>query len=539
MSQGADSEARDPAAPRRGALAAWRLEAQSLLLLAAVYTFGPVFRNETDRLAAARQVVDPAWLPQDWFLGQSPGYRGWFQMTIGQVTHLPFGPAAFAGRLVTFAAFAVAFAALARALRMRPVTAWIALAAFLAVQSLGAGEWMVGAFETKPLAYACLLGAVASLANLRLLTGALLAGLALSFHVIIGAFGTAALGLVALGLLARGELQVRRLPAALGVWALGAGFGLVAVGDFVLGGGGSAADSARAAEIYVHFRNPHHLDPLSFAHPIRVAAEVLLAAGVCAWAALRSPLRARRVLGGFGLATVIPYLIGLALALAGATAWLRFYWFRVPDTVLPLSFTLLVALVLQDQLAARVDEQRLRQVGRAISALLAVGLAATFIVAGGARAAQERPAFEADVAERDPALADALAWVREHAPQDAVFVLDPAFDAFYVVAERGVLACWKHMPATTPTILEWYERITANGGGIEPAVGGKAALAQLRQGFRAITADQVADLGTRFGVTHGLFEVAHDPFAGSPGVEPLFRNEGYVVHALGGASPTR
>ena len=73
------------------------------------------------------------------------------------------------------------------------LSAWM----FLGLQAVGnlSGEWLIGGFESKVVAYAFVFWAVAAMLDRRIIAAAVCSGIAISFHPIVGMWHVTAMGI--------------------------------------------------------------------------------------------------------------------------------------------------------------------------------------------------------------------------------------------------------------------------------------------------------------------------------------------------------
>ncbi|MEM6691770.1 MAG: hypothetical protein AAF664_20245, partial [Planctomycetota bacterium] len=225
-----------------------------------------------------------------------------------------------------------------------------------------AGEWVIGGIEAKVPAYGLLLWGLADVVNLRFGKAWVAFGVAAAFHVLTGGWAVVA-GAITWGL-AWLLCRRRKLPGpSLGVRGLILGgllslFGLVPA--IWLSAAADPEIAEQAAKIYTFDRISHHLHPQAFHDWWYIRFGLLLVS----WAALmfiprlanRRGNRAfpvpARTLSVFIAATLVIGCIGLFFGWVPlfsprtVASLLRFYWFRLPDAMLPLGVAILVASVL-------------------------------------------------------------------------------------------------------------------------------------------------------------------------------------------------
>ena len=477
--------------------------------------------NEVDVLPDALQQVDPDWLPGDWFLNREILYRVPFGAVAGRLAAtLGLAGAAIVLRLLLDLVMAAAMDLFLRALGLRFALRLLVVALFVHHQSLIAREWMVGGAETKPLAYAAVLASLAFLVRRRWSAGFACAGFALAAHVLVGGYALACAG--AAWLAEPGRLR-REMPRILRrIWLvplLGAP-GIVAVLEQLGGSDGGATREAYA--IYVEHRVPHHLLPSAWepGWPWSLLGATLF----LLLTRFGAPTRRVRRLADVGLAAAGLFLVGLAIARFADVAWLRFYWFRLPDVLLPWLVLALGAAWVER--ALRGHRPRLGAARRPVGAALTV--AAGIVVLFAAVDMARRPPPPEPIAAFD--------WIREQTPRDAVFLADPMLQSFYVDAERAVFATWKHAPHAAPDVLAWYDRLLELTGGVPPAAPGSWRDGELQARFYRLPPAAIRDLAARHGLTHYVGLTRHAaPLARErppDGFETLYRDELFVIYRL-------
>lgn len=467
--------------------------------------FGELRGNEHDVLPVAKQFADPTWLPRDWYLNLPPGYRLLFSVVVGAaLKHGSFPAVVFIGRTLIFLAFACACVALCRAYRVSLLMCipWVYL--YLPMQSLAAGEWILKSLETKPFAYVAALLALAAFAQRRYRAMAAWLGAAISFHVLVGAY--ACVCTLACLLLADHRHTLQR-PWRWCWPGIVTGFpGLVVLVDYALQQHGGP-DAEQGALIYVTFRVPHHVVPTMWPSHLWP-----LWLGLCLWAAISQRKRDPRYreVSQYMLASAALFGIGLGLWGLGQLVWLRFYWFRFGDTMLPLLAWFLLAMRISDTLPS-TTLPRVRAIWAIQGLLVGTTLSLYFLreplllFGEDARRAFHLPG-------RPPAAMNE--WIRTHTPRDAVFLIDPTLDDFYVGAERATFVTFKHAPQAESQLVEWHARLmqaTANSAVAQSS--GLACLPVLKRGYGRLGRDDVLRISSAHGLRYMLTENGTLPFA--------------------------
>jgi len=548
-----------------GAVGVWLFLALRLL---PIDVMGERMWNEADVLPLARQSAEPSWIPNDWYLTQNAEYRFAFQRIAGPlVRDLGFIPAALVGRAACYALAAAGLAVIAGAIGLRPwmlVLAVVALITFQGKQSTTGGEWFVGGFEAKAVAWGLALLAIGLALYHRHAMAALLAGLAATFHILVGGWVSVVLWgwLLTVGrggrpLTDRAYLaSLARCAACTALGALGAAVPLWSH----LASPPHDTPGPSASYVYVYLRLPHHLSPASW-QPIAwmqlATFAMLLLAGV--WVLRRLPAghvtrdaetsapppppitvpanHAEVQFAALAALALVPFLAGLVISLWDHDGTLlRYYPFRVGGVLLPLAAYLLAALAVQR--GATV----LPRWGRhAFAAIIVAGLIGGFVMASEAFRKNLATIAEASApgggrgtdGEEWAAACDA---VRALTPRGAVVVTPPAGGAdFTWRAGRARVANFKLMPQNPRAILEWYARMRdlANGTDLAqlPNQFAKYDAEDFRdavtQGYKSLSLADATRLMEKYGARHLLTTSDHEL-----GLPVLYRNARYTLYAL-------
>lgn len=452
------SSTNSPTAPVRAGPRWWTALVE-LALVAAVFAAHGAWPvpdvNETHYLTKARRFWEPDWLPGDFFLNTSDAHVV-FYATAGWVARVvPLPTAAWVGRGVTWLLLAWAWWGLTRAVTTRwgCAVAGAALFVSLVERCHMAGEWVVGGFEAKGLAYALVLLALRQIALGQWVRCWLTLGAASALHVLVGGWSTLA-SLVALWREPAARPSARALLGSLALGLLLALPGLLPTLPLLVG---DECDGQRANAIYVVERLPHHLLPATFPPALLVRHAALVVVWFVLARSIRGDLPLTRVMRVVGAAvgiTICGAVISLLMPLAPALvqSLLRLYFFRLGDVLVPLGVAL--AVVRLGSLGA---------LGRPAKALLVVGAVAivAFHVVQTAAERRAAPAGRADTVKRVADVAawhDVCEWIRHNTPPDSVFLAPRSAQTFRWHAERAELVNWKDIPQADCDILAWWEQ---------------------------------------------------------------------------------
>lgn len=434
------------------------------------------FVNEIDVLPLAKQYVHPTWIPGDWYLNQPSGYRLLFLTLFGRLAdNWGFLATSVIGRLLCYALVAVGLVRLGRILGLSLPLLLLALGLFLyagSSQSAAASEWLVGSLEPKAVAYGFLLLAVGLMLEGRYRWMALMLGLATSFHVLVG--GWAFLAVVGwLSLRRKTDFtDIRYLGSILLIYIAASAFAIGAILEQLFTP--TPKGAVQPSYVYVFWRLPHHLNPLSWSSDWWVQPLVYLLILVFSVALLWRHRHSEPFskyfpacigLAEFTLIALVPFILGLIVApFDSQGSLLQYYPFRLGDILLPLSTCLLFACVLEQTFTGRTRR------GLVLACLLLLSwMCSTQIVQFHEQlvALPRFPSQEQGV--ENPEWKQLCGWVRTHTPKNAVVVSSPGeFESFTWLAQRPTIAKFKLLPQTKAGIVAWYERLTDLSGNLYP-----------------------------------------------------------------------
>jgi hypothetical protein len=443
--------------------------------------------NEAHYLAKARHYWDPQFGEGDFFLGSADVHLVFYWLAGWLTTIVPLGTAAWIGRLGTWAALAWSWVRLCGAMRMTGGRAVLAAALWWAgVEAFDlAGEWVIGGFESKPLAWVLVLLALEAIVAGRWTRVPLFVGAATAVHVLIGGWSALFSGVVLAA--ERHRPSLGRMAPSLGVGVAFASVGIVPA--ILLNLATPAGMVDRANQIYVFERLPHHLAPTLLAggeqmlrytrHGVLVALFGLLCMLVPADQAqrrLRLWIWSAFAAAAFGLA--ISALAPAAPSFAARA--LRFYWFRVNDVALPLG----VACAAMSALA--VMQINNPTSARYLMRSLTFAAALSFAVHLSNRVRDPRPAADRELDSYE-AWVEMCSWVAANVPAGGRVITPPQSQTFTWRTGLAQVVTGKDVPQDASAIVEWRERMRRVEGAYAERGG-----------------DEFLSVGTRYGAQYAV-----------------------------------
>jgi hypothetical protein len=477
--------------------------------------------NEPYYLGKAIHFWNPDWIRGDFFLDCRDTHQV-FYFTFGWLSRwLSPWLLAWCGRILTWALLAWAWRRLSFA--VIPGRWWAVLTATLLVGLSDwcqmAGEWVVGGVEAKGFAYVLVFLGLEALAGDRWNRAWILLGAAAAFHVLVGGWSVVAAGLT--WIVSRG-----RRPPLRSLWP-GLLLGLLLslpglLPSVALTCGVDRATVDLSNQIYVYERLPHHLDwmQISPLFKLRFASLVCLMV-MLAWLRPASKAAGRLLLFGTGALAIS--CVGAAISLlspagsACAAGWLRFYWFRLADVIVPLTCALLAALCIAHALQSR------RRWGRAFFSL---AVAAATLHAGGY--AIQRPTATPPRADRLPnygAWWRACHWVAQsgNVPRHARFLTPRLAETFKWYAGRAEVVNMKEVPQDARAIVQWWRRLLEIHG-----TGSNDPASRWHQSLADLGAARLKELGAKYQADYVL--TLADPRLP---LQAVYENETYIIYRLG------
>ena len=495
--------------------------------------------NELNYLAVARQYVNPAWIPKDWYLNQPIGHQALFSIIFGRLAEAwGFLATSIIGRFLGYSLIASALVCLGRRLGLVLPLILLAVSMFLVRQHAIAGEWMIGGIEEKVFAYGLILWAIERMFNKSYRSMAFLLGLATSFHVLVGGYAA----LTVLGwIILRWK---RRLPdtrdiiLSISFYLAGSLFAIEPILRQVASQP-VPTSSLQPSYIYVFLRNPHHLNPfrwlswswLYWLYLCLLVTTLLISFGVL-WRSrpaegLSEAHKSRSGLFEFTLISLIPFVLGLAIAPFDRQGHLlKFYLFRFGDVMLPLNTYLLTACAVQHLLIEKpylTDRAKKRLLLTCILILSVIYLNQAYSFAKDLSALRQFPGQHQGV---DPDQKELFDWVKRNTPKNSTIVSSPTLPHFSWMSERATVAQFKMVPIDSAAIIEWYQRLQDLSGNNSPwRDAGFTAVARLARDYLRLTTVQVESLMAKYEADYFLTTVEQNlelPIA--------YRNESYVLY---------
>jgi hypothetical protein len=456
----------------------WRLAAVEtlfiLLLFFLIAGSPPPGVGESHYLPKAKHYWNPGWCRGDLFLESADAHLT-FYWCFGWVTQFcSLATTAWIGRGVSWLLLAWSWQRLSVALVPRPLFAILSAGLMLLFTRWFhlAGEWVIGGIEAKSFSYVFFFLALECLVRRRWTPAWMLMGAAAAFHVLIGGWGCVLLGGVWLIERKTPETPtlLKMLTAVIGGFILTLPGLLPAV---LLNRGVDSVAARDAATAYVFERLGHHLVFHRFDHLYMLRHLALL----IAWAAMAWQQRNDVRLRALHLFVLGAVLMGLCGAIIDqsllyhrelAAKLLRYYWFRLSDTMLAVG----CALALIQEIARRQQSRPQLFAGLIFVAVIAVGADVTYTLKTrnelrlpGAflQPKPTQPPASKEIKAEIPLnemfthWQDVCAWIERETPLDSRFLTPRRQQTFKWYAQRSEVVNWKDVPQDAAGLLRWKE----------------------------------------------------------------------------------
>ncbi|MEM7315330.1 MAG: hypothetical protein AAF497_19490, partial [Planctomycetota bacterium] len=310
--------------------------------------------NESHYLTRMKHFWNPTWCAGDLFLDSGESHPV-FQSTFGwpsQFLSLP--QLAWTCRIAGWTLLAIGWYRFSRRVLRKPGWALLSIALTIVLWDRVhmAGEWVVGGFEAKVPAYALVFVGLGEYMRNYWGRTLILFGAATAFHPLVGGWSLVALGFAWLVDRERPSLKSIAVPLAM-AFAISL-LGVIPALRLDAGIGAEAIAQARRA--YVIRRLGHHLLFWRLAPIFQLRHIALIGAWLWLWrttAPDATQNRLQRYVLGFVLIAAIGVVIE-SITHANwiyKSAWMRYYWYRMTDSMVPVGFCMLACRSLHHKLS--------------------------------------------------------------------------------------------------------------------------------------------------------------------------------------------
>lgn len=498
--------------------------------------------NEPHYFCKAKHFWDLQWCANDFFLASSnPHFI--FYCCFGPITeYLSLTGTALIARIVSLTLLAWGWIQITAPLLRSTGQKCLAMSLFLLLQALVnfSGEWLVGGAEAKVISYGFALGAIGAWQQNKTNQTALLTGIAVTFHSLVGCWLTIAF---LMEYTWRHRKRFAQSPTqivtdgiqswrAVALWILCSLPGLLPSLQLLFSQADAKTNFA-GNYLQVYFRLKHHLDPMEFEWWRYVSYAVMFVVVVLCFGRLKKESenvsqKARILLGILGVSLLIAG-VGVLLAVRFShpsemygLKWridlLKFYPFRFFDLLTPLIGSILVVATASSlrkkESASAIPEKNsflpINQNTRlhlSWIGLLLIALCIPF--------ADKNPSRMS--ANKKESWLEVCQWVNQNTQEDSLFITPRCSWAFKWYAQRAEFVTRKDCPQDAPGIIEWNNRLRQIN-----------AWKRLCFSDRLYDREETASLARQTGANY-LIANRISPIE----LSPVFRNEYFRVYRIG------
>lgn len=411
---------------------------------------------------------DPSFLLNDWTLSSPWNTHLIFNSIIAPFTSV-FSVVAigWAGRIVCWSLILLALFELGKEFGIPLWTITVSVILWiLQDQAIVGGEWVIGGFEAKCVAYVFLLFSLKGFIRGRDTLPSILLGLAFSFHPAVGFWGGLAVGLSLVFL----QYPLKTLLKFVCYSIL---FGLPGLIPLLPVLAGSASSSPEDWRYVVHFRSPFHLDPFSWPKRDVLLVYILLLFNVLHFQSnkanptLRFLMVFESCLGFF-------FSVGLLFRFAENYELLKFGPFRLFPVFVLLLFFFHLMHAYHYRLSIKL---RTRVVGVGFLALLGIGNPLGQFV--------DMAVYNYILWTQESDIQKAYKWVAHNTPIDSIVISPPWRNDSWYLSQRAQIVNWRQPP--NDRFGEWRERLEAMVGHSWAKLPEKTWTQEMEQHFNQLT----------------------------------------------------
>jgi hypothetical protein len=465
--------------------------------------------NESLYLLQLAKFWNPNILSNDWTFAGPLFTHFVFNLIFGPLTRLfSLEVVGWIGRILSWSLILFALFRLGRHFRIPlwMITASILLWLFYG-QSIVGGEWVLGTFEAKCIAYALLFFSLNGFMQQKLIWPSVLLGLAFSFHPVVGLWGALAVGF-SLIVLRHPFASLTKIGCYTTLFALP---GLIPLVMTLRG-----PDSSEALRFVSLVVIPYHLDPFYFASSKLFL--LLLGMLLCFnWLQFRleSKSDALRFLIFFQVFLGLFFIIGFLARFAENYELLMLMPCRLFPVVLPLFFFFHLSSALHHSSSIKMGKS-LVMIG--CLALVMFGNPVDIVVNTVKKHYSMWTRQEEDWEK-------AFKWVAKNTPSNSIIISPPWRGESFYLSQRAQIASW-WIPRFD-RLTEWRERLESVAGNVSSVRPGttQARMEHMAAHYNQLPPTEIASLVAKYGAEYLVSSTIY-------GYPVIFQSGTYKVYSL-------
>jgi len=486
--------------------------------------------NEAQILPNAKKMYYPNWLKNDWFLNLNTHYRLFFNLVVGSLTTiLPLYIVSIVCRGIAYLLFSIIIVRFMTFIQIGTEFSIIVIFFFSRYQSLIAGEWIIGQIEAKVFAYIFVLFGIYSLIHKQWFKVAVFTGLAVSSHVLIGVYASFSMLLFMLLNMKEYRYEFKTILKVLPIFILFSGFGIYSIILNLVNNWG--IDTSTASVIYI-IRSAHHLLPSYWISNKLGIFKVLASIIFLLSTVVIDKNTKRRTLAKLGLSSYSLFLIGLIFYLTGKHNLLKYYWFRFPDTIVPL-LCFLISFSFISEVVSRQAEREIANIKIKNTVKISCFIISFILLL--------KPLYNSgkilkkSIISRNPVYIEYYSnnyitltdWIKHNTSENDIFLVSPTIDTFYIAANRAEYVSFKHVPQDETHVEEWYRRIKVCNNNEPLRSYGFRNLSQIEENFYSLDDKKVNEICRENGIKYyvGLVGKRRE-------LNSVYKNDEYSIYTI-------
>jgi hypothetical protein len=468
--------------------------------------------SQGDTLPFARQYVNSEWIVGDWYLNLKVGYRNLFNLIFGNLyDQLGFRTTILIGEAIIASTFVFLIYQFFKSLKIDFIFLPLFVILYNLVPSLFANEWIVGDVDTKVFAYLFGLSAILCLSQNYLKRGLILLGLASSFHVLIGIYLSVASTIAYLfrNKIMRNWSPLRPLIKNFYLYLIFAFNALLFAYEWLANASITTEKATFINELLVRTRLNHHLWPTDLSW-----GSFLITLLIFSFLLFQKTKMIRSDLRNYYIALFsvfyIYLILGCILGALDQYSLMKFYLFRIPDTLILFFSFMAGAYLLSQRTQIKLPEPAI-----IFFTVLIFSVAIVYHL----------PIKDTSFASRKNQTL--FNWIKKNTSRGSVFLIPPKWKNFYLDTERSQFISYKHLPQNNKDIWEWVTRLRELGCDLTKGKGSRALKNELKFCYRKIDSKKIISIHKKYGVNYFISKRNFDS-----SFKRLFTSDGFSVYEL-------
>ena len=367
----------------------------------------------------------------------------------------------FIGRILSYILLIISYVRLAKSIGLNilmTVSSYIIFLFYFRHGIGDAGEWFVGGLETKVFAYCFVLLSLSSFIRNDIKWGMIYSGLSLSFHLLVGGYHLFCLIPFFVITQSIDKNFFIKLLKLIPYFLISGFLGLIEVFSSSFLSDQSGIEKV-GWDIYVNVRVPHHTVP-EFSIKTWLILNIFTVINIIF---LKSKNQTKRYLSSYSLFSVVILLIGLLIYYNFDSHYLRYYFFRSSDVMLPLITILLFASInrkIQYIFLLIIGINILPSVIHRISSISSQIINPKSYNIKEIKNNTSRPGKFNDI--------KMSYWIKKNLKKESDFIIPPDDLYFWLNTEKSIFVSWCVLPNQEKyktiknlplDMIEWYERL--------------------------------------------------------------------------------